>query len=452
MASVWSKVALDLLDYSRRTTSGSIEDVQAYIIVSFLFYNVHGFSTVFRSLHSAMIMMSRDLSLHKIDSPRRGKPGGYSETKSEEDETKRRIWWHIAAVDWSVYQRSHIFLDVINKIRLLAFSPGPQQGTYLVQPVHMRVNHPQDQESQDGAPSSISFFLQVIRLSEVCRIIVDSIPCIFEDIELANYEQIIALDSRFENFIVSLPPFFRLDWKDDNDTQPQLATQRYLIHLGAHTRRSKLHQPFLVRGFVEPKYAYSRTACLRSARTILNVCRVLQEKQGNLTYIPARLGAVVHHVFTAAVVLVMDLCFNKVDGKEEQRQEEVMQACRMLDELKRDSRMAAKFLSPLMEILQKHKARLLDQHSFSSTSIPVQHSASNKPVMMRSETVNNLDPVPTFNRPSTHSPFDELDFDQMMQNYIDLGQNAGVPVWDNLFADVDSYNTLGSGPNDFFFG
>ncbi|RJE24526.1 hypothetical protein PHISCL_03113 [Aspergillus sclerotialis] len=434
MASVWSKAALDLLVYSRRTTPGSIEDVQAAIIVSFFVYNVRGFSTIFRSLHSAMITMARDLSLHKIDSPRRGKPECYSDINFKEDETRRRIWWHIASLDW-----------------LLAFSPGPQQGTYLVHPSHMRVNYPQEPESRDGVPSSISFFLQVIQLSEICRTVVDTIPCIFEDTELSNYEQIITLDTRFEDFINSLPPFFSLEWKDDDNTDPQIATQRYLIHLGTHTRRSKLHQPFLVRGFTEPKYAYSRMACLRSARTILEVCRIFQEKQGNVAYIPARLGAVVHHVFTAAVVLVMDLCFNKVNGDEEQRQEEVMRACRMLDELKRDSPMAAKFLGPLMEILQKYKVRLLEQDPLSSTSLPAQHGSFRPATAANPHTYNTIDQPATLDT-RTAATSDDWDFDQMMQNYIDLGQNANVPVWDDLFAEVDSYNTLGSGSNDFFFG
>lgn len=114
-----------------------------------------------------------------------------------------------------------------------------------------------------------------------------------------------------------------------------MATQRCLIHLGIHTRRSKLHQPFLVRGFTELKYAFSRNACLHSACTVLEVCHMLEEKKDDLAFIPARPGTVVHHVFMAAVVPVMDLCFNEVDGHEEQRQAEVMRACRMLDELTR---------------------------------------------------------------------------------------------------------------------
>lgn len=158
-----------------------------------------------------------------------------------------------------------------------------------------------------------------------------------------------------------------------------------------------------------------------------------------------------HHVFTAAVIiLVMDLCFNKVDGVEE-RQEEVMRACRMLDELKRDSLMGPKFLGPLMEILQKYKVRLLEQDPLSSTSLPAQHSLVRPATAANTYTYNTIDlPATLGTRASATS--DDWAFDQMMQNYIDLGQNANFPTWDDLLAEVDSYNTFGSRSDDFFFG
>lgn len=45
---------------------------------------------------------------------------------------------------------------------------------------------------------------------------------------------------------------------------------------------------------------------------------------------------------------------------------------------------------------------------------------------------------------------DDWGFDEMMQNYIDLGTNVEVPVWDSLFTDFDSYRALASGGNEFF--
>lgn len=290
----------------------------------------------------------------------------------------------------------------------------------------MRVNHLPSHETT--APSPTSYLIQRIRLSEICRTIVDRLPCLLDDPEGVNYEHVTELDSQFEEAISNFPYFFHLHCAD-NDLPQQIITQRYLIHLGFHTRRSKLHQPFLVRGFIDPKYSFSRNACLQSARAVLEVYRMLEAKKSSPAYIPARLGMVVQHVFMAAVVLVMDLCFNKDEGREEQRQSEVMQACQMLTDLKRDSDMAAKFLNPLMEILQKHKARF----SQAAMSLPGSVAGVQAPV-------NN-----------DHHP-DNLGFDEMMQNYIDLGQNADIPAWGDLFAEFDSYGAIDTEGNGFFIG
>lgn len=98
MSSTWSNATLNVLEYSRRTTSASIEDLQATIIISYVIYNAQGFSSMFRSLHSSMIMMARDLSLHKTDSRERKKTD--SQPSVIEDDIKRIIWWHIASTDW----------------------------------------------------------------------------------------------------------------------------------------------------------------------------------------------------------------------------------------------------------------------------------------------------------------------------------------------------------------
>lgn len=99
MSLIWSNAALDILEYSRRTTAASIEDLQATIVISYVIYNAQGFSSMFRSLHSNIIMMARDLSLHKTDSPRRSGATDPPPSQIELD-AKRRLWWHIAATDW----------------------------------------------------------------------------------------------------------------------------------------------------------------------------------------------------------------------------------------------------------------------------------------------------------------------------------------------------------------
>ncbi|KFX99466.1 hypothetical protein V490_01769 [Pseudogymnoascus sp. VKM F-3557] len=471
-SSAWSDAALDVADYSRRTSSGSIENIQATIIIEYLIYNNNGFSATCRILHSNTISMARDLSLHRIDIPHR-RYKTESEENMAEDETKRRIWWYVASTDW-----------------LLAFSGGPQEGTYLIHPAHMHVRYPQivsgdliaqsDQSNgSESTPTSMAYFLQRIRLSEICRTIVDSIPRYVDDIDMIDYDQIVALDDQFEDLIKRFPVFFHLDEESrllsrgTDHKFPHIATQRYLIHLGVLNRRCKLHQPYLRRGFVESKYAFSRDMCLRSARNALEVNRVLEKTKSDLGCAPARFGTVVHHVFMATVVLVMDLCFNKIEGQEEQRQAEVMGACRMLREAKQDSVLSKMFLDPLMDILQKHRALVLsDQKPLSSPPPAVNNSCalpdkriydtlksvSQQPlrfpgVSSGNQCTDNISPMapprPASQQYHMTETHDCTGIDEIMQNYIDFGPNMDIPRWNELFADLDSHKAMDG--NDFFY-
>lgn len=169
---------------------------------------------------------------------------------------------------------------------------------------------------------------------------------------------------------------------------------------------------------------------------------MLEGKKGSLACIPARLGTVIHHVFMGAVVLVMDLCFNKDKDREEQRQAEVVQACRMLDELRLDNAMAAKFLNPLMEILQKHNPSVISPTSPTGTQQTSMAAEANPDEHVIVDYPETAGPQPT----QAH----DMDFDTMMRNYVDLGQDVGIPVWEDLFADFDSYHALDAEINDLF--
>ena len=100
-ATLWSKGALEVLEYSRRTGSGSIEDVQASIILLFSIFKNEGFSCRCRHLLSNALTIARDLSLHRLDML---SFGGTKACSDKEDmaglELKRRLWWHIASTDW----------------------------------------------------------------------------------------------------------------------------------------------------------------------------------------------------------------------------------------------------------------------------------------------------------------------------------------------------------------
>jgi hypothetical protein len=208
------------------------------------------------------------------------------------------------------------------------------------------------------------------------------------------------------------------------------------MNVSVHCRRIKLNQPYLIRGSLDRRFAYSREVCLRSARAVIHVKRLLEKEKSSFGSTHQRLFMIIHHLFLATIVLVMDLCFNRIEGHEEQRRVEVMDACKMLEDCKEQSDVAEKFLESLKDVLRKHK--ILPPSSFIDSTSAKESSVAGTS-MLRNESTectrhpDNLDPSEgiTLNI--------DIDFFQTWQNYIDSGQNLDMPHWDHLFSDLDSH-------------
>jgi len=67
LAKAMAKGALDALDYSRRTTSGTLEDIQAYILMSYVIFHLDGFAATGRFLAATAAAIAKDLGLHRLD-------------------------------------------------------------------------------------------------------------------------------------------------------------------------------------------------------------------------------------------------------------------------------------------------------------------------------------------------------------------------------------------------
>lgn len=98
---LFSKSALDVQDHSRRNTSGSLEDIQACIILSHVFFHLEGFSARGRLLLTTAASIAKDLRLHRLDID----DGESVEQETEvcvliEREITRRVFWYIASTDW----------------------------------------------------------------------------------------------------------------------------------------------------------------------------------------------------------------------------------------------------------------------------------------------------------------------------------------------------------------
>ncbi|KIW69703.1 hypothetical protein PV04_05565 [Phialophora macrospora] len=449
----WTNSALEALEFTRRSVARRLADIQAGIILGFLLFHSEGFSTRSRCLFASGVSMARDLLLHKIDAPGNQAASSPSNRDPLEAEIKRRVWWHVVATDW-----------------LLALSGGPQEGTYFVQPRHMHVNLPCNIDDDDlvhgnppvgkplSEPTIMSYYIQRIKLANICREVIDMMPLTSFELGTVNYQDVINLDRKFVAFFHDLPGFFKVDERHIRESEPimrqrpHMQLQRYALGMIAETRRCKLHQPFLIRGSVEHHYAYSRQVSLESARSVIRMKELLHiEGGGDFVAVSARHSGIMYHIFMATIVLVMDLCFNKVAQGDDDaaRKAEVVAACKMLEDAKSESAMASDFLDSLMDVLRKYKVRLHNPRppvaSAEAAAVPEENR---RPLI--SSTVDSQqsppmpDTQPQLLYDSSAVPVQDAsqhhrsDFDAIWQEYVELGPNMGFPGWDSLFSDLDS--------------
>ena len=440
----WTKYAMDCLEHSRRTTSGSLEAVQTHIILGFQLYHLEGFSPRVRLLQAHGIAVARDLGLHKTDSTEVS-PTTKDQAQIMETEMRRRVWWHVASSDW-----------------IMGINGGPNEGVYTIQPTHMRVKRPRninddDLVTKDAAferplsePTIMSYYLQRLKLAEICRSIIDST---WDPVTVGlnptgvKYGTIIALDSRFTDMLDELPVFLRFDEESRRTSEaidrkdPNIALQRYIVNLTVNTRRCKLHLPFLSRASVEPRYTFSRKACLESARRVFEIRRILWTEQSYVTLAHSKLCGVIHHVFYAIVVLVMDLCMNPNAGAEDFRKAEIRETCKILEDVKERSVVAKLFWDSLVAILRKHKVKLqCDAPQIVDAAIaePDDGQMNSNPVAhgyieQAQYGVHALE-TSAFNSNATG----ELNFDDLWQDFLDPRPNTDQQYWTALFNDLES--------------
>ena len=317
---VWRMSALVSLEEAQRAESRSLEGAQAYAILAYLAYNIDGPSTRFYRLHTCSVTACRELGIHLVD-----KPGRESTDGAATREVKRRLWWHVTATDW-----------------MLGLNGGPLDGTYTVHPRQMNVELPRNLNDDDlsfgsealASPSHIatqaSSFLQAIRLAEICRAVIDAQNFDDDVADTAYNERVLALDKLFENAIADFPPPLALNAPIPEGAPRFLCLQRASIHLGFHSRRARLHRPFLLHkdsnGQHGTRYPVSREICVRSARTVLDVSMSLLEhslskrlselQRRQTLHHPQhekcpgspvhRLGVVINHLFWSCAILAFE--------------------------------------------------------------------------------------------------------------------------------------------------
>jgi hypothetical protein len=414
----FSKAALNVLDHSRRTTSGTLEDVQANILMATVIYQLDGFSTRGRLLASTAALLARDLHLHKLDTDYGCPMSRDSSVRAMIDrEVKRRVIWHIVSQDW-----------------LLGTVSGPQEGMYSIHSNHLDVRLPQDctdddlimgvDEALPAQPTGMTCFLERVRFAHICREMVDTVPLDTSKLMQLPYERIIELDEKLQDFLSTLPFYFRHDAESLAKSKvleaadPTIPALRDCISIGAHSRRCKLHQRFLLRQSLDARYAYSRHACLESARAIIKNCISFMGYDCPSRF-TARMGMSTHMTHLALQVLVMDLCFNnKEEAEVDQVKAEVNGVLQMFERAGEESLLPSRFLNSLREFMQRYKVQI-----------------ANEGPPLRSEALDSQDTTPSAR------VFDALDvpsFDEFWNTAFQGDLNIDSWAWDQQFSSLDS--------------
>ncbi|KAK5164392.1 uncharacterized protein LTR77_010088 [Saxophila tyrrhenica] len=426
LSGYWGHCALQAINHSHQAAAGTLEDLQAHILMSYVSFHVEGFSAIRHRQINMAVFLTRSLRLHRLDSEPHGEPlKPLNVSQLIELETKRRAFWHVAATEW-----------------LESTMSGPQEGMYFIHPSHVHVNLPGDftgsthepgsQSDLAGPPNTSTFLLAKIQLAHLCRETTDLIPLETCKVMQMPYEHVIDLDGKFRTYVADLPFFFRADEASRAQSKPLemvypgITTMRYWIQTATHSRRCRLHQRFLLRLSSDPRYVYSRQACLESARVVIGAFAEPQGADDSPSLARARMEMVVHHTHLAVVVLVMDLCSNKAEAARDRIGNEVAAALGTLHDATAVSEHAARSLESLKQMLHKHSVFVPTVVHIGGTA---RRQTSLEQTLVLQASTNSSDATATVQ----HQSFDPY------TNYNDVSDmDFSTSDWDELFASLDS--------------
>ncbi|KAK2037390.1 hypothetical protein LZ31DRAFT_509820 [Colletotrichum somersetense] len=448
----WLKSALNILEKPRTSQSNCLEEVQARSVLSYLVYNMEGCSALFRFMHGCSLVTAREIGLHLIDSP--SSPAQQDDVITRE--IKRRLWWHIAATDW-----------------MLGWMGGPTDGTYNVQPRQMNVKYPRNINDDEASlsdetfklppdtPTALTCFIKRIQLSEIARSIIDARVPGVPDAEVIDYDKVFELDKLFEDAFSEFPPFLCPDAPMPSNAPHYLAFQRDVLLLGFHSRRARLHRPFLLHDKQDAHYQPSREICLQSSRIVLSIAtsllRASKDREAGSALkarvIGCRLGCVIGHMFMACTILALNAGMDPARGTQlagegqdlasaaaSESHAEVAQACRVLASAGEESAVAEKLVRNLTNVLRRYRIGGMDDIS----SPESEHATT-----LAIESPDNvLDDILKSNKKTSGSNDDHNAAYSIPLGEDDLGLHglwddmlvdASAFGWDQLFAGLDTY-------------
>lgn len=340
----------------------------------------------------------------------------------------------------------------------------------------MKVNYPSNADDEDITKAGIlrdfplstaiytSGFILRLQMSSLCRQVVDAMPSTFLESGEPDYNIIMEFDEKFQNCLKELPVFYRLDPDSIRECEqicrdkPMIPFHRLNIHFSVHTRLCLLHRSYHLKGMTNPKYAYSNTMCVRSAQTVLELRRLMEDSGTKTGMKPARFWRIMQHVFVAALLLATDVAFNPNGAGAESRRAQVLSAYETLE--KSDKEPGARMeglrmnMQTLMLALQKQRAAVPSAQPRSvvvwaenPTQPQLSVGPNESPTENNAEAIGSMpaaDAVPDenlaeYNAISSEVGTGEENWDSLWSEFLAVAPELDMPEWNSLLQEMDTY-------------
>lgn len=168
---------------------------------------------------------------------------------------------------------------------------------------------------------------------------------IFDQTSLAemdnrNYDRVTDLDRRLTEAIAAVPPGLRLASPQDSlMVHPNVLIRQYNIELLGQKARCILHRQHMTKSFLDPKFDYSRKACLSSAMALLRYqMDILAEVQpGGLLFNERWFVTQLEHsdFLLACMVVLLEVASRAKQSNASRGLEEVYSTTQLMDAVKK---------------------------------------------------------------------------------------------------------------------
>ncbi|WRT70065.1 uncharacterized protein IL334_007059 [Kwoniella shivajii] len=259
------------------------------------------------ALIGSAVKIAQNLGLHRLGREDQGSTTKWPKPwqNALHREIGRHVWWNIVFLDWS-HALSHGMTYCVHSRQNLTSFPANINTADLT--AHTSLS-PLPLSQYTTASYTIFRLRFLVLYKEHIDHLVKNQP--------ADYAFLTRMDSRFVALRDGLPTYFQ---NDENSKRlatelntPCIVSESIAIRMIAANRLLRLHRPYLVLGYQDPKYRQSTEQCVRSARTLLTLYETARITAPTLV----NYWLVLFYAFAAAVVIFIQLCHSDREGREE---------------------------------------------------------------------------------------------------------------------------------------